>query len=317
MKIAVQCSSLGDRCGIWTYTNRLIESLNKIEGVEAFPFVDKIRGKCDLINIQYEPGLMPPDKLQWFLQKYSQPIVITAHHTGYLQQFYPMVDGIIFHSKNQIVGDPWNYKIITHPCLVYPEKGKDIMRKKYGLPLDKKILGTAGFIAGTGKELPMLLQPILQNLNKDEFIYFITSFWKGGDFSALSVIKGLVKDMGLEKQFRVDIDFVRDEELNEKIQCCDLLFSWNNSDGPGGTSGIAMDIIGARRKLIVKAVPHYEEAAKIPGVESGRNPPKEFIEDTFKLLREGDLNNVPDPTPLSWDNLSLQYVEYFKELLGE
>jgi hypothetical protein len=316
MKVGVQCSSMGDRCGIWTYTDRLIKSLNKVPGIEAFPFVDKIRGKCDIINIQYEPGLMPVEKLQWFLQKYSQPMVITAHHTGYLQQFYPMVDGIIFHSKNQIVGDPWNHKIITHPCLVYPEKGKMEMRKKYNLPLDKKILGTSGFIAGTGKELPIMLQPILENIKSDEFIYFITSFWKGGDFSALNILKGLVKDRGLENQFRVDIDFVRDEELNEKIQCCDMLFSWNNSSTPGGTSGIAMDIIGARRKLIVKDVPHYAEAASLPGVEKGRQPPKEFIEDVFKVLRTGDLNNVPNPEPLSWDNLVTQYVEYYKEILG-
>lgn len=316
MRIGVQCSSMGDRCGIWTYTDRLLNALNKIPDIEAFPFVDKIRGKCDLINIQYEPGLMPPDKLQWFLQKYTQPIIITAHHSMYLNQFYPMVDGVIFHSKNQIMGDPWNYKVITHPSMVYPEKGKKEMREKYGLPSDKKILGTAGFIAGTGKELPMMVQPILENLKKDEFIYFITSFWKGGDFSALNIINGLVKDRGLQDQFRVDIDFVKDDVLNEKMQACDLLFSWNNSVHPGGTSGIAMDIIGARRKLIVKDVPHYAEAAKLDGVEKGRHAPREFIEDVFKVFRESDLNKVPDPEPLSWDNLTKEYVSYFSEILG-
>jgi len=317
MKIGVQCASMGDRCGIWTYTDRLVTYLNKIEGIEAVPFVDKIRGKVDIISLQYEPGLMQPDKLQWFLQKYSQPIVITAHHTGYLQQFYPMVDGFIFHSKNQIVGDPWNYKVILHPALVYPEKGKMEMRKKYGIPLDKKVLGTAGFIAGTGKELPVLIRPILEKLKDDEFLYFITSFWKGGDFSALSLLKDAIKEYGKEKQVKIDIDFVSDETINEKIQCCDLLFSWNNSNGPGGTSGIAMDIIGARRKLIVKSVPHYEEAAKIPGVEKGRNPPREFVEDVFKLFREGNLDQVPDPEPYSWEVLVPQYVSYFKEIIGE
>jgi hypothetical protein len=297
---------------------RLIDALNKVEGIEAVPFVDKIKGKVDLISLQYEPGLMPPEKLQWFLQKYSQPIVITAHHTGYLPQFYPMVDGFIFHSKTQIAGDPWNYKIIIHPAMVFPEKGKMEMRKKYGIPLDKKVLGTAGFIAGTGKELPILIGPILEKLKDDEFLYFITSFWKGGDFSALQLLKDAIKEYGKENQVKIDIDFVTDEVINEKIQCCDLLFSWNSSEGPGGTSGIAMDIIGARRKLIVKAVPHYDEAGKIPGVERGRKPPREFIDDVFKVFRESDLTIVPDPTPYNWDILvKEQYVPYFKEILGE
>ena len=317
MNIGVQCFSLGERCGIATYANRLINALNKIEGVHAFPFVEKIREKCDIINIQYEPGMCPPNRLQYFLQKYSQPIVITAHHIGVLPQFYPMIDGIIFHSESQIIGEPWNKKVIIHPAMVYPEKGKIEMRKKYGLPLDKKIIGTAGFIAGTGKELPTLLQPLLKNIREDEFIYFITSFWKGGDFSALSIIKEIIKDYGREKSFKIDIDFVKEETLNEKMQCCDLLFSWNNSVQPGGTSGIAMDMVGARRKLIVKDVPHYSESAKFPGVEKGRLPPNEFVDDVYKLLRTGNLEDVPNPEPYSWDNIVPQYLDYFREILGE
>ena len=76
------------------------------------------------------------------------PIVITAHHMGNLQQFYPMLDGIVLHSKDQIPGnnpeqmkanEPWNYTVIPHPALVFPKKDKKKLRKKYGLPQDKLI----------------------------------------------------------------------------------------------------------------------------------------------------------------------------------
>jgi len=317
MKIAVQCGSMGDRCGIWTYSSRLIDALNKVEGIEAFPFAQKLRKECDIISIQYEPGMCPPQLLQQMTQKFVQPIVVTVHHTGYLPQFYPMLDGLIFHSENQILGEPWNHKIIKHPALVFPEKGKEKMRKKYGIPKGKKVIGTAGFIFGTGKRLPDMTKHLLENMKDDEFLYLVTSFWKGGDYSRLESIKDQVKKLGKENQIKIDSDFVDEETLNEKLQCCDILFSWNNSNEPGGTSGIAMDMLGARRKVIVKDAPHYEEVSKIKGVLVGRKDQKDFAEDVLNALRTEDLKNVPDPEPYSWDNLVSEYVDYFKEVLGE
>jgi len=288
-------------------------------------FAERIRNSPDVISIQYEPGLMQPQFLQALINKYSQPVIITAHHMRYIPQFYPMLDGIVIHSKTQIplnkdgkLNEPWNYKVIPHPALVFPEKGKEEMRKKYGLPLDKKIIGTAGFIAGTGKELPEIVNYILKDLKDDEFLYLITSFWKGGDFGFEKQIQKEVKAAGKESQFRIDSDFVVEETLNEKMQACDLLFAWNKFDGAGSTSGIAPDMIGSRRKVIVKNSPHYSFVAGMQGVLKGRIKQNEFAEDVLNAARTVDLNkDIPDPTPYSWDVLINSYVDYFKEVLGE
>jgi len=320
MNIAIQNSELGQIGGINTYSQRVCDHLNELEGVNAFMFANRIRKskKVDLINIQYEPGCVSPQVLNSFMQKYSQPIVVTVHHTGMIAQFYPMLDGLIFHAKNQIVGEPWGHTIIDHPALVFPEKGKEKMRKKYKLPKDKKIIGTMGFIAGTGKELPTMVKHILNKIKEDEFLYCITSFWKGGDFSASGEIDKIVKKLGKEKQFRIDLDFVDEEILNEKMQCCDLLFSWNNSTQPGGTTGAGADMFGARRKLIVKDAPHYINISNIDGVVTGRAKQEDFAEDVIKLLRSDELyKNIPDPEPYSWDTLIKKQLEYFREILGE
>jgi len=323
LKVAIQCSSLGTRCGINTYANRLNESLNKLPNVESKMFVEKIRNSPDIICIQYEPGLMPPQKLNSLLQKYVQPVVITAHHIGNLPQFYPLIDGIILHTKSQILVDnegkkqePWSYKIIPHPALVFPEKGKEEMRKKYGLPLDKKIVGTAGFIAGTGKNLPDMIRYILEDLKEDEFLYCITSYWKGGDFGFENQIMKTVKELGVEDRFRIDTEFVTEEILNEKMQCCDLLFAWNRMDQPGSSSGIAMDMVGARRKTIFKDSFHYDLARSLKGVETGNIDQEKFAKDVLKTLRTKDLSKVPDPEPYDWDNVINEYVDYFNEILG-
>lgn len=319
MNIGIQISSMGQRCGCFTYATRLNKYLNELDDVNSKMFVEKYKnGKCDVLSIQYEPGLLPPQKLQWFLQKYTQPIVVTAHHIMGLQQLYPMIDGIVLHDKSQIVGDePWNYTVIPHPALVYPEKDKKKLRKKYKLPANKKIIGTMGFICGTGKILPATVQHILNNLKDDEFLYLITSFWKGGDMGRLSEIMDVVKQSGKSKNFRIDTDFVVDEEiLNEKMQCCDLMYAWNNISNaqPGSQSGSAADMYGARVKLVVKQCPHYSFIGKQDKVLVGREKPEEFAEDVLEALRTEDLDDVQNPEHLSWQTLIHQYAEYFKEV---
>lgn len=327
-KIGIQCGSIGERCGIYTYSRRLENSLNKMEedkngekvDVDAYMFDEKARKDTDLICIQYEPGLMPPQKLQNLLDRYIEPMVITVHHIGYLQQgFYNLLDGFIFHSNDQVENKPWDYTVIEHPALVFPEKGKDNMKKKYNLPIDKKVLGTAGFIAGTGKNLPITVREILSRLEKDEFLYLTTSFWKGGDFGNKYDIMKEVEKTGKEDQFRMDTEFVSSEVLNEKLQACDLLWTWC-SVGPndvGSQSGIAADMYGARRKLIVKESAHYSFIGRQDKVEIGRPDPKDFAIDVLGVLRNGDLSDVQDPAWLSWEEKAKDYLDYFQQILGE
>jgi len=318
MKVGIQISSLGQRCGCFTYANRLNKYLNQVKDVSSKMFVDKYRnGKLDVICIQYEPGLMPPQKLNGLLNQYTEPVVLTSHHMGQLQQFYPMLDGVVLHAEDQAGEKPWDYTVIPHPALVYKEKDKMKLRKKYNLPTDKKIVGTMGFICGTGKILPKTVELLLKGLKDDEFLYLITPFWKGGDMGRLKQIEQVVKASGKENNFRIDTDFMVDEEeLNEKMQCCDLMYSWNNmpKNARGSQSGSAADIYGARVKLIVKDCPHFSFIGEQEGVLVGREGAEEFVEDVLNALRNEDLENVPDPKWLSWEEQIKNYISYFKQI---
>jgi hypothetical protein len=320
MRIAIQCESLGYRCGIYTYASRVNRYLNQLEDVKSSMFINKFTdGIPDIINIQYEPGLLNINKLNKLLQQFKQPVVVTAHHMLNLNQVYPLIDGTIIHDEGQILNDkPWDYRVIPHPALVYPKKDKKALRKKYGLPEDKKIIGTMGFICGTGKILPVTVHEILKNIKDDEFLYLITSFWKGGDMGRLKQIMNVVKSLNKENQFRIDTDFISDEEiLNEKMQSCDILYAWNNITqyNPGSQSGSAADMYGSRVKLVVKNCPHYSFIGKQDKVVVGRQEPNEFVEDVLNTLRNSDLNDVQDPSWLSWESKIKDYKEYMTELL--
>lgn len=323
MKIAIQNNELGSRGGIATYSSRVNKYLNECEGVSSKEFVQRIRNSPDVINIQYEPGMLQPNQLNYFLQKYAQPIVITAHHIGILPQIYEQYDGTILHDKSQIpkgVEDPWDCAIIPHPALVFPKKDKKKLRKKYRLPEDKVIIGTAGFIIGTGKEIPNMTMHMINNMRNDEFFYCITSFWKGGDWGKADKTMRKVKSAEKESQFRMDTDFVPEEILNEKMQCCDLLFSWNNmyhGQGIGSQSGIAADMYGSYTKLIVKDGPHYSFIGKQDKVLVGKPQPEDFVKDVLKAVRNEDLKDIPDPKWLSWQEKIHEYKEYFEQFVEE
>ena len=319
MRVAIMNPELGFRGGIMTYSQRLCRYLNEVKDVEAKMFVEKYKnGKPDVISVQYEPGCLSPEKLNQLLNEYVEPVVVTAHHMGMLQQhFYPMLDGVVLHAENQVKEKPWSYTVIPHPALVYKEKDKKKLRKKFKLPQDKKIVGTMGFICGTGKILPMTVSNILKNLKDDEFLYLMTPFWKGGDMGRLKEIMDVVKSSGKENNFRIDTDFIADEEiLNEKMQCCDLMYSWNNMTNaqPGSQSGSAADMYGARVKLIVKQCPHYSFIGKQDKVLVGREKPEDFADDVLEALRTEDLDDVQTVEWLSWQERIKDYYQYFLEV---
>lgn len=309
------------RGGIATYSNRLEKYLNECKNVNAKQFVERIRNHPEIIAINYEPGCVQPKQLNNFIQRYPQPIVIIAHHIGVLPQFYPMVDGIVLHSKDQLpdgAEEPWDYTVIPHPALVFPKKDKKKLRKKYGLPDDKLIIGTAGFIIGTGKEIPNVVMNLIKKMNDDEFLYCITSFWKGGDWGHAEKALAKVKNERKENQFRIDVDFVPDEVLNEKMQCCDLLFAWNvmeHGKHKGSQSGIAADMYGSHTKLIVKDGPHYSFISQQEKVLKGRAPIEQFTDDVLNTARNVDLKDIQKPEMISWQNKIKDYVSYFNQFM--
>jgi len=337
IRVVIQNGELGQRGGINTYSMRLCKYLNEMKkdlnnkpvDVKASMFISKPVDEdgeeidYDIMSLQYEPAICTPDLIRKLMNKEDfKPMAITVHHTRQLESLYNVIEGFIFHSKDQSEKMPYDYKVIPHPALVYPELSKDEIikrKKKIGLPLDKKILGTAGFIWGSGKMLPITAKEILKNLNDDEFLFLCTSMWKGGDNGHKKEIYNIAKKLGKEKQILIYTKFLDDKSLNANLQLCDMLYAWCGV-GPnekGSQSGIAADMYGSRRKLIVKECGHYSFIGGQDKVLVGRPDPKEFAEDVLKAFRNEDLKDVQKPEWLSWQEQIKHYFDYFKEIIEE
>ena len=77
-------------------------------------------------------------------------------------------------------------------------------------------------------------------------------------------------------------------------------------------------INGQMLELIVKDSPHYAFVGSIKGVKKGRAKEEDFVEDALTLLRSKNLNkSIAEPEKYSWQSLINEYVDYFKEIMGE
>jgi len=128
----------------------------------------------------------------------------------------------------------------------------------------------------------------------------------------------LAKKYDKEEQIRIDSDFIDDKTLNEKMQACDLLWAWNiyPENYTFCTSGIAADMYGARRPLIVKNSGHYYNIAKKENVYRGSPNPEEFADQVLILARKKDELRVPENVEeISWKNMSEKYIDFFNKFL--
>ena len=263
----------------------------------------------------------PVQDIKRLLAYLQKPTVIEHHNTMFSKMVDGDANGNIFHA-------PWNipngwmsdFKIIPTPCLVFPNKDKYKLREKYGLPVDAKILGTGGFMFGHWKRWLDLTHTILKKLEDNEFLYLATSPWIEGDGGTVKAIRKLARKLGKQDQLKVEEEFVDDVTLNERFQCCDLLFVWNGTIERNwifSTSGIGGDLYGARRRLVIQDVPHYKLIAGKKGVVVAPFELEPFVARLLEELRTGNLDETTEPEWLSWDNIVRNFIDYFKEILEE
>lgn len=169
------------RCGIFTYTENLVNALKDLE-VESYivklpRFGSKTKGllqlvatqvpvdKIDLIHIQHEYGLYKNLEKPFYveLKRLGKPILTTMHATG-----MPELDDIVADlSDRVIVHNEFCAKRFGHPCFIIPhgclsiDRSKcpppDECKKTWGIDPRAPLVGYVGFIS-RGKNLKILVE---------------------------------------------------------------------------------------------------------------------------------------------------------------
>ena len=264
-------------CGIAVYTEHLVKALS-YHGATVFPYSNKlsitelldaaIRDRINVLNIEYEPAIMPklPELLELInkLQRRNIKIVITFHSEPEgTEQLVAAADQVIFHKipTRAIIGDKVNHLSMGVPVFE-PNGSRDIIRSHYGFTPQDKILATTGFMF-TWKQHADLLERLVPLLNSDPSIkiQLLTAF-NDVNPKECSVeeakIKAIIDVYRLHNQVTHITSFLSQYELSERLWLSDLGYLWSGLTTTS-SSAASKEFITARLPVVITDSNHYHD----------------------------------------------------------
>lgn len=326
------------KCGIAQYTENLYNALiKKGYKVTAYPHNithDKLMqaleiDKPNILNIQYEPGIMPPTPVLIGLiekiKKNNIKIILTVHNeTADVKTLYNLVDALIYHKKSLYFNSPNKLNTIPFGIPVFnPENSKLNLRKKYNFKPNDVIISTAGFMT-PWKEYPSILEELVPWLKSSKFnkVQLLTSF---NDISyayskiEFNKIKKVIKDNSIHNQVIHITKYLSQQELNERLWISDLGYLWGNIQS-NGTSASCKEFVASRLPFITTNSNHFHDINI--GVLKTDKDKNKFIE-----AIKNTINNTETKKRLLWqlhsyyskfnnDNIITQHLIVFNKVLN-
>jgi hypothetical protein len=269
------CHSHQDRCGIREYGLQLDRSLRSF-GVSvtacSYDHVELGRGVDGLapgsvLLVHFEPGLVHPSYLIQYLMKarsLGARIVFCCHwyEMGYMRQYGPLVDRYVIHRHYDAEEKA---TVIPLGCPTYdidrPDKSRERLRERFGLPQDKTILTTIGFLT-KWKAVPLATRALLDAVaGRPELFVNIHTPHPFNAFGAEEDEKQIRLMVDGHPQFRFSTQFLPEEDALDLARASDMGFVLHNIH-TGSVSAATKQFVSARRPLVITNSSHSSDMAR-------------------------------------------------------
>jgi len=266
------------RCGIAIYTQHIVKAL-KNGGHKAFIYAHNLSAQelikqakkdaLNIINIQYEPGIMPPKEILAQiiaqLKKENICVFMTIHRECEdLVTLATLADHLIFHKTSSYFkfDDKVHFLEMGAPVYAVKHLNKKQVRKRYGFSEHDIILSTFGFLAAW-KEYSIILELLVPWLktNPNHRVQLLTSFndmdLKGCEIENKK-IKDVIQKYKLGKQVAHVTEFLTEHILLERLWLSDLGYLWAPIETQS-SSAASKQFIAARLPLVTTDSSHYHD----------------------------------------------------------
>jgi FkbM family methyltransferase len=320
---------------------------------------------CQIVHVQHENGIFDEKSFLSFIKKVRlhKPIVVTFHTllASFQENVYPTSEEyindcvntlnklnlIIIHTeihRNILISKnicPEKIKIIPHGQYLARNHDKSELRKKLGIDNDTLVLGAHGFASEFKgyTELIEAIPEIQKKIKNKKILLFclacsnnssndtITTKLEYSDF-----MKEKVNKMGLNSKIKIIENFLTQDEIQEYLQACDILFALykkNVGDMPDTNMTCATCQSGAIRSLI---------AAKRPIIASDSSFIKDLEECSYTLANPLDSKTISCAVKevlkekttkallkdvekkikrTNWDKISQIHSEWYNQVISE
>jgi len=287
MKV-VTCHSHQTRCGIREYGMQLDRSLRG-RGAEvsarSYDHVELGRGvdetsAGDVMLVHYEPGLVNACYLVPYLRRVKDKggrVVFCCHwyDPGYMREYSEVADRFVVHRKY----DGWllsNTVVIPLGCPVYdigrPDRTPSALRARFGLPQDKIVLTTIGFLT-PWKALPDVALAFTQAVGDESrlFVRFHTP-WPFDERGSAEHEQQIRHAIAGNPRFGLSTEYLSEEGTLDLARASDVGFTLHNIH-TGSVSAATKQFVSARRPLVVTHSTHssdlHEGVLRVPSFDCG------------------------------------------------
>ena len=252
--------------------------------------------------MQHEFGIVDSRQLRAFCENRRCPVILVAH-TGGVSQFSAYVDGFI--SLNpQVLNDvdrPLWHKPL--PSFLAPERPtRTDLRLELGLPPDRVIIGSSGFMLGH-REVPAILEKILPEAMRNNWLIYLALPRHSGTNERLWRAIGDIGQRYPDWLTHVS-DFLPPLELSRRLKACDLLWCYTSlSDEVAYSIGVIADQYGSGTRIVSVSRNAHLPYTTYPNVVVAPNAADAFC---ANLLAEARSPCFPrhDPSACGWDTFA-------------
>lgn len=308
----VLLSTWNIKCGIATYTNRLLDSLNSVhEGnlFAVFPINNKImqgtiNGK--LLHLQHEYGIMqtpPSSNSKAIITWHTIPPNINSTIKSYESKLKNLV-AFIVHSEEskKYIRTLKDVHVVSHGSVQIPEMKKEDARKALNINIDKPIGFVFGFRSGDKRYDELI------DAAKNTGIHLIISAATHGAYDHMPSSPLVPKD----ESVTFLNTYLTEDEVNLYASASDVLLFDYTQHIQYSVSGAMHRVIGAGRPVICSDIKHFTDidiALKFKDQDDLECAIVGALEDQESL---GKLS-LEYAKKTSWENVANKHIEIYRK----
>jgi hypothetical protein len=319
MKVLQVSPSYRESCGIGHFSRNLEAALRDSSvDMSTTTSLTPANG-FDVTVIQHEWGLFPSmEDVYAFCAQSPVPVVLFAHSGG-VERFAESVDGYIAMHEGIVSSVERPSLVIPHPTWAPPIlEDRQRLRERFGLGDKSLVVGSSGFITGF-RQFPDILARLLPALREEDgFVELVIAKCAGRWYSEGERVERELDRLRCQypDSFRYDGRFLSNEELNLRLQACDLLWCFTNRASSAYSSGAAVDQYASGTTMILADIDQHRHVIARSGVIAAGADIHGFVDTILSAIRERHFPRH-DPAVYSWADASREVADFLRELVGE